>query len=69
MRKDYCPECGHLLPRKGIVCSFCGYCINNLVDFRIEMFDEIPEPTMETSGIAHIENYVFGSELEKFEEA
>jgi hypothetical protein len=69
MRTDYCPECGHLLSRKGIFCRFCGNCVNPLVLFKTDTIDEIFEPTLETSGITHIENYVFDSDPEKFEEA
>jgi hypothetical protein len=25
MRKDFCPECGHMLPKRRTACSFCGW--------------------------------------------
>lgn len=69
MRNDYCPECGHLLSRKGVVCRFCGNYDNSLVNFNIYMDAELAEPIVETSDISHIEKYVFGSKPGRFNEA
>ncbi len=59
MRTDYCPECGHLLSKKGS-CRFCGHYINSLVNIEIDKEDEILVPISETKGIHHIDNFIYG---------
>ena len=59
MRTDYCPECGHLLPKKGN-CRFCGHYVNTLVNIKIDKEDEMFVPISETNCIHHIDNFIYG---------
>jgi hypothetical protein len=40
--EDWCPECGHLLPKKTLNCSFCGWSFNdlNIHDYGIDSWDD-----------------------------
>lgn len=48
MSRDYCIECGHLLTKRGLRCSYCGWSED---DSKIPSDQYVPESTHEYSGI------------------
>ncbi len=47
--EDWCPECGHLLPKKTWNCQFCGWSLNDL-----EIYDSGIDPWDDYSDINNI---------------
>lgn len=48
MPQDYCPECGHLLPKRRFECPYCGWVRN---DYQVSEALFNPENTKEYGAI------------------
>ncbi len=53
--QEWCPECGHLLPKKKWECQFCGWSINEFTDDTL--IEDIPDSKLEKH-LADIDQFI-----------